>query len=546
MQLYLVRMITSGKQRFIFGSIKRKEIVGASDLIARVDGQWVDDALGELLPGFSRAWRIERDEAELLMAGAGSAIVLLKDADRAKALVTTVTLRALSEAPGLDVSGVVCPFVWDGAGGLAVAIREARNREPVVRSALPPQDARFLRLPIADECSASGLPAAGLGRPSPRSDAKARSAVSLAKLEAYEPALDRLMGVLTGERSARPPGDVNAIVEHLGEGTDWVAVVHADGNGLGTIFGCFETLVGDADARGFVDQLRAFSKGVDACAHAAFRDAVAHVTDEGAGRFSDLPAVLPLVLGGDDLTVVCDGAIALPFTQTYLQAFADHTARCLGPWLTHLGQAKLGAAAGVAIVKRHYPFHFAYELCEQLMAGEAKQVKEELGSDHTALSFHVLHESAAADLGRLRTNGAASRGTALVAQPYVVGPVAESAPHPEWARGRHWDDLTRRVAALRRRHPETGELLLPSNDVHELQEGSFAGATPAAARLELLRRRFAGDRDRAAALTALLDPPEKEKGKEHGSENGNGARRITGLLDARHAADFLTTTEADA
>jgi hypothetical protein len=92
----------------------------------------------------------------------------------------------------------------------------------------------------------------------------------------------------------------------------------------------------------------------------------------------------------------------------------------------------------------------------------------------------------------------------------------------------------RRVSALRRRDPATGELLLPGKEVHELQEGLFAGPATAAARLELLHRRYAGDGRRAAALATLGAHPEP------------GPRRITGLLDARHAADFLTATEADA
>ncbi|ARQ71936.1 Cas10/Cmr2 second palm domain-containing protein [Streptomyces marincola] len=515
--------------------------MGASDLIARVDQKWVGEALRALFPGFSSDWRIEQREAELVMAGAGSAMVLVRDAGRAKELVTAVTRRALREAPGLEVSGVVVSFEWNGAGGPGEAIRKAHHLEPVVRATLPPQEARFLRLPLVEECAATGLPAAALGQSSSKSRAKPRSAVSQEKRGAYEEALDRLFGVLAGERRAVMRNEVGAMVEYLGEEAEWVAVVHADGNGLGAVFGNFETVIAGAgarpSARDYVDQLREFSQLVDACAQAAFRDAVEHVTRPDTARFGGLPAVLPLVLGGDDLTVVCDSAVALPFTEQYLRRFADHTEHRLRRWLARMEQRRLGAAAGVAIVKRHYPFHFAYELSEQLMTAEAKKVKKSLGPGHCALAFHVLYESAAADLRRLRSNGGQPRDRGLVAQPYVVGRVDEDAAQPGWERGRRWEDLRRRAAALRQRDRESGELLLSGKDVHELQEGLFVGRKTAAARLELLTRRYSGDDERAAALQRLTERP---------AGDSEGPRSLIGLLDARHAATFLTGTEAHA
>lgn len=541
MQAHLVRISTAGKQRYIFASTKRKEVVGASDLIARVDGRWIDDALARLFPGFSHDWRIESHEAELLVAGAGSATVVVKDAGKGRALVTALTKRALEEAPGLEVSGVVCPFEWNEAGGLAAAIREAHRLDPGVRAKLPPPEARFARLPIIDQCSASGLPAAQLHRSSPRSRWKPSSAVSLAKRQAYRSALDRLVGVLGGgeEQGTGTGRDLDDIVAYLGEDADWVAVVHADGNGLGAVFQDFESLVSEgADARGYADELRTFSQGVDACAQAAFRAAVTQATQIARRReaevYGGLPAVLPLVLGGDDLTMVCDSALALAFTETYLREFAEETRRRLGRHLARVGRTALGAAAGVAIVKRHYPFHFAYELAEQLVAKEAKEVKATLGPERSAMAFHVLYESAAPDLGRLRAGATAADGTPLVAQPYVVGPVSAGTPHCEWATGRHWNDLARRVAALHRRDPETGEHLLPVTAVHDLLEALFLGRATTEARLALLRRRLGDDRQRDKALDDL------------GGFWEYAEVPMTGLLDAKNAAEFLTLTEAEA
>lgn len=201
-----------------------------------------------------------------------------------------------------------------------------------------------------------------------------------------------------------------------------MAVVHADGNGLGQIFTSFETHVGAPGNRAYADALRGFSDDVDRAALRAFREALATVK-EVDGKVP----ILPLVLGGDDLAVVCDGDVGLPFAAAYLRAFETATEGLL-PALP-----RLGAAAGVAIVKPHFPFSTAYDLAEELTE-EAKVVKKEIMEPASALSFHVLYDSAASSLSDLRDRVTYQEdgGTVrLTAQPYVVTPVEDA-----WARHR--------------------------------------------------------------------------------------------------------------
>src|SRR5437868_3566620 len=102
--MYVVVIRTAGNQRYIFSSGKRQEIVGASDLIARVDGSWAMEALRKKFIGFDpQSWRIDSHDAELLVASAGGITVLVRERAAGQWLVTTLTSRALREAPGLDV-----------------------------------------------------------------------------------------------------------------------------------------------------------------------------------------------------------------------------------------------------------------------------------------------------------------------------------------------------------------------------------------------------------------------------------------------------------
>src|SRR5690606_21404038 len=154
--MYVVLIRTAGNQRYIFSSGKRKEIAGASELIARVNNSWVWDALREEFPGFSRDWRIGAAAAELVVAGAGRIVVLVDDPARGRKLVTRVTTRALCEAPGLDVCGVV---VECQPGSLSETIREAERKLQEVREARPGPEIRFPRLPLVEDCASNGLPA---------------------------------------------------------------------------------------------------------------------------------------------------------------------------------------------------------------------------------------------------------------------------------------------------------------------------------------------------------------------------------------------------
>jgi hypothetical protein len=511
-------MATAGNQRYIFSSGKRQEIVGASDLIARVNGAWLFEALAEIFQGFDRqTWRIETHDAELLVAAAGQISVLVKDRAAGQRLVTMLTCRALEEAPGLDLCGAVLDYA---PGELGDALRASKARLAAVRELRPSPIGRFLRLPLVADCASSGWPAEGVRREGAE-EPMPRSAAAMRKLAAYPGALNRLSG-----RVPPDPQRMRKVVDRLGLEAEWVAIVHADGNGLGEVFRNVVESTNGHDDRTQADSLRNFSLGVDGCAARALATALER-TGQELDQYDLLP-VLPLVVGGDDLTVVCEGDVALPFTRHYLEAFEEETANeiRLRPLLDALERTHLGAGAGVAIVKRNYPFHFAYELAEQLATEEAKKVKQW----SSALAFVALYESSAPDLERIRASVALSGGSSSSASPYLVGLGAQK----DRARGRTWGDLVRRVEALRRRDDQ-GELLVARGATQDLREGLCLGPEVAASRLELLRTRYSGERVRGQALEQLT----------HDGElvwtvpDETGDKQVTGLLDAMAAMQFV-------
>lgn len=569
MERYLVLIETSGIQSFIFDTNKRRENVGASQLVDSVGG-WAEEELTRLVAGWSTRSVLHdgstETAAELLTKAAGSAKVLVTDAALARQLIAAVTRRALVEAPGLDVCGVYVGFDWAVDGKLAGANRAVHDLIPAARSARPGPEVRFLRLPIVDQCASSGLPASHLctegGRRSGPDGAPirvARSRPSHRKLGAAGPGYNRLAGMMVdglgrvpaeddsrqAATRARARAGIEAVADYLERRAEWVAVVHADGNDLGRRLATLAHQLPHQDSRTFATALRSFSEGLQAIAENAYRQAVAdlendpHVPRVRRPDGVPNPPVLPLVLGGDDLTVVCDGAAALPFTVAYLRHFEEQAATrlCLP------GHDRLSACAGVAIVKAHYPFSSAYRLTEELM-DEAKQVKRKVSGPASAFSFHILHDSAAIRLEELRDRQTVDNGeTLLVAQPYLV-----AGPPGGWAEGRRWEDLARRVAALRARSdgtpgPLDGALLLPRSQTHSLRDRLFDGQAAADSHFTRLLHRY---RDRGLDRLAVDGSLFWTVGEVAPDRPGECTVRVTGLLDAMDADAFLGTLPGQA
>lgn len=522
-QVHLVVFEAWNISRFIFVTNKRREIAGASELITYLERTWVRTAVEGLFPGFEARWRMETEPVEILETGAGTAKVLVRDQTSARNLVRAVTTAALREAPGLEVCGVVGePFDWSAEGALHASLGRTAERLAPVRTALPGPDARFMRLPVVAGCASTGLPAESMVRLPDGSEP--RSAESRAKWRAYGrqtegdglKRLAKLAGVTTRELAQ--------VVDHLNDHAEWVGVVYADGNGLGSVFGNFEACVEGRSNRQYADTLRTFSAALQSCARDAFADAV-HALEGLGARLEHGPVpLLPLILGGDDLVALCSGDWALPFTEAYLRAFEKRTATTsdlVGP-LSRQGKRGLSACAGVAIVKPHFPFSASRDLAYDLMH-EAKHVKNAVEGRCSALSFHVLYDSSEADLNRIRARGTGPDAARLSAQPYVVSDVAEEC---EWTRGRRWGDLTRRVTALAARDDE-GERHLPASQLHDLRQALFLGRSVADARFGSLLPRYPD-----------LEQLDEGQGSLFWRETGSGSE-ITGFLDALDAAAFL-------
>ena len=462
----LVLLESSGNQNYIFGSNRLAEAIGASQLTLEAGA---DVAMRATDAVFATAFKSAslRELTQKLLAQpwgcadgptvintmSGKALIAVPDRASGRRLVQKATQIAVTEMPGLQFSGFVSErsFAWSDTGyTLHDCSREVHRGIAKLRADAHQPIERYRQWPLADICATSGLPARETHND--KGERVRASALALAKHRAIARWSERVKSL--GSDKARIVKRFADLETRFDKARKW-AVIHADGNGLGGIFQSFAEKVEATRAASagsvppnahYARTLCEFSMAIDAATQAAFSDALS-VFDTEEDRPGFVP-VVPIILGGDDLTAITDANQALAFTAEFLRQYeqqtkASQTIRAL------TGQQGLTACAGVAIIGRHYPFHHAYELAEALI-GSAKSIKRHGGG--SALDFHVLFDSLTPDLEDSRRcdsdDSTDTRQYRLTMKPYVVSSQSSSDEDMAWAAPRRWDDLDKAAERL--------------------------------------------------------------------------------------------------
>jgi hypothetical protein len=468
---YLTLIETIGNQPYIFATNRMQENIGASELTHRVGTEFIDEAIAT----------IAKTDIKVIVKTSGKAILLVDNVGVAQGIVSLVTMNAARNAPGITVRGYVDEREIDLAATGGDKISDAGRRismaqEEIKRlsAVLPPKEARYPVLPILRPSQSSGLPAVSFRKADP---GYAICAPGKSKELCQEHGRKRIRSEL-GDLAAFLRDDLEKF-----EKLDWWGVVHADGNGFSELF---LNLAGNSKAEtvgAYFDAYRDFSRDLVLCTKQAFRDTFDEMTKPTAERSAGRPLYLiPLVLGGDDLTVVCDGSRALEFAATYLKKFeAASNAPLLAGQQSSLRQFApegLTAAAGVSIVKPHFPFYRAYELAEALTYSAKKSWK----GHGSALDFQTIYQDAAPDLDTLRRRWNVAGGH-LTARPFLVTGMDDIHEH------RTFDGLIAAAKELRRKG-ESGKSVLPRSQQHALRDALFEDEETTKARFKLVEKRY--------------------------------------------------------
>jgi hypothetical protein len=373
---YIYRYEAKGIQSYILATDRLREMVGASSLIEALEEEVVK-LVGK-----------DVDKDVDITAAAGSATIEFKTHKALAAFASVWPMQVHKLAPGLQIIQAWIEKGEDWFNRLAEKLGEQRSlRWP----SLPEPHPAMLRT------GRTGLPAVDEGE---EPETTLLDLPSKKKLDTYgrdnkagKSGNDRLGSRLLKGLVDGPTGfisDNNALLED--KRFSYLAVVHADGNGIGSLLHTLKP-----------EQYRAFSKALSAATEAAARRAV-QATLLDSVDFKGKIRARPLVLGGDDLTILLPAGIALAFTRAYLDAFEQET-KARQKELTR----PLSAAAGIAIIKRRWPFCDAHFLAEQL----CKLAKDDLKRS-SGLAFQRVTTSlsdAPAEIFRFGSYGLAGQRT---------------------------------------------------------------------------------------------------------------------------------------
>lgn len=438
-------LIESGSnQEFILQSTRRRFQVAASALVKDL-ATWVRTAITQSTAGNPAA-------IEVVVCTSSKALLLVDAPGTGRSVVARVTEAVLRKAPGMDVWGYV-DEVAVGPGAEMGRLQEVHRQHAALRWVRPTPRQRFPQRPFLETCSVTEMPATDRITDPARPGEQVLTSASALTARVYE----RARGAITELRNTY--GD--AVQADLGKelpNAGWVAVVHADGNGIGDVI----TKIRD------LTTYKAFSTSLEEATSAAFAAAVKSV-----GKKNWL---VPLIVGGDDVTFLCSGQVALDVTRTYLTEF-ERATKGIATDLAELGvdvPDRLTACAGVAFVKPNFPFHAAHELAEELCRSAKKATKEHARS-RSSYDFHVLHDSVLRPLSNIRGELLVKHkglDLDLWAGPFLAPAPDDAVTTGDWT-AQHEDELLRQAVEMVREAEK--DRMLSGSSMSRLRDALLRG-----------------------------------------------------------------------
>ncbi|MBA4848970.1 Cas10/Cmr2 second palm domain-containing protein [Emticicia sp. BO119] len=396
MSYFLYGASVQGIQDFIFQTNKLKEIGGGSELVEQICSSKFFEEAG-ILP----------NDGNIIINAAGNIKYLFEDEVKCKALVRKFPKSIAEFAPGITLSQAVVKF--DESEKLSDAINKLEDSLKAQRNKVQsPFEIGFMGLERARRTGGVGVEYL---------ENEVIDASIQAKLDAFDESIKRIkpsnskapgegnseiysnlyLKFFGGKLKAQQiPLDLNEISKD--SSNPWLAVIHADGNGLGKLVQQLGNVLKEKDTELSKNTFARFSRELDNATQTAAKRAFEKL-DLIISTEEKYP-LRPIILGGDDITLIIRADLAFDFTVNFLEEFENQTESKLSFLSKDFGLTEfeegLTACAGIAYIKYSYPIHYGLHLAEELTK-KAKRTSRSTVPEGvlapSSLSFYKVHSS---------------------------------------------------------------------------------------------------------------------------------------------------------
>lgn len=373
---YLYGAAVQGIQSFIFQTNKLREIVGASELVEEIcTAKFYEMLTNQKNVDAKTAQEALIKDNNAILHAAGNIIYIFEDESKCKNLVEKAPKTIQEFAPGVTFSQAVVKMEGEYKEFKA-AVTQLHKLLKIQRN--KPMRSQTLGLMGIKRSPQTGLPLVD-------------NDVDIAQKQKF------MMENVTQQLCQKAFGsdyiDNKVIchdIEDMTRQNDWIAIIHADGNGLGQIvrkIGTNQKLYKD------------FSELLDQATVKSAKKAYEYLLKHCDYKWEQRIPIRPIVLGGDDFTVICRADLALDYVTEFIKEFEKNTG-C--DKLTEIYRQaglqfkNLTACAGISYVKSSFPFYYGYNLAEGLCKEAKKHAKSDLKDNELAqscLMFHKVQDS---------------------------------------------------------------------------------------------------------------------------------------------------------